>query len=154
MTREELEKLPESERIAYLKQHYENKIAALFGTPEERESKNRVHVAEMVALYTEPVIRAILKVLSEVDKDERFPRNRDLVFPKILRRHNLDTDPLDQIIRYYAPNGPRVQIRSHKGNEYHVLVDGGWGLAMQCWSGDVWRLGSRWCLKDSSYFET
>lgn len=137
--------LSEEEQIRRLEEHFENIATKCYGPPEERARKNRQHVDDMITTHGEPVVRTLLKVLSEI-KEPVEP-----VFAGILRRHSLDHDDLHDIIRFHDLTGPRIEIRCHNGNEYHLLISGGWGLASENWSVIIWRLGSRWSVKCSSY---
>lgn len=132
------------ERIRLIKEAIELKATKLYGPLEERKRKNREHVDKLAAVHSEPVVRSILKVLSQAG---------DYVFAEFLHRHDLEHVDLNEVIRLYDLNGPRIDIQQDKDRRYEVVVAGGWHDAGEIWEGSVWQEGEEWRFERTSYCE-
>jgi hypothetical protein len=75
--------------------HVEEKMLRRHGPPEERENKTHQYVEALVACWTEPEIRRLLKECCSLGKDDI------LALELLPKRRNLDQDPLHEIIRPY-----------------------------------------------------
>jgi hypothetical protein len=130
------------EEIRLMNEGIELEEAKHYGPPEERKRKNREHVDKLVARYSEPVARSILKRLSQAG---------DYVFADLLRRHDLDETDLHDVILRYDLGGPRIDIRQGKDHRYKVVISGGWGNAGEEWKGVVWQEDGEWRFECTEY---
>ncbi|HEY3897436.1 MAG TPA: hypothetical protein VGM54_02420 [Chthoniobacter sp.] len=98
----------------------EAEITRLFGPPEVREQKHRKYIEGLIERHSEKTVRGILKALSLLDEPYCCER---------LRRRDLDTQSLAEIIQPYRPFGLKVSIlieAGKDGKEVIIEIDEGW----------------------------
>lgn len=91
----------------------EARATATFGPPEIRTQKNQEYVANLVREHSEATIRGLLMALAQ----HGIPG-----CCKFLRRHALETTPLDQVIRPFEILGLHFHVEALLGNQYEVKM--------------------------------
>ncbi len=91
---------------------WEAEATRTYGPPELRTRKNRRYVQRLARRHSEPVVRGLLKALSTLD---------DPMCCANLREHDLDADPLEEIICPFELMGKSVSIS--KVSDTQFLVD-------------------------------
>lgn len=86
--------------------------ASRHGSPAERERKTRAYVRRLCARWSEPEIRRLLKICA-TPAFELDP----CAMPELRKNHNLDSDPLERIIRPYDFFGFHFTIRRTGGRD-------------------------------------
>ncbi len=92
-------------------QFMEAEAPRLFGPPEMRARKNRRYVRRLVRKFPEQQVRSMLKALSALD-DPQCCAN--------LREHDLDAEPLEEIICPFDLLGLSVTIAGLPGGLFQV----------------------------------
>jgi hypothetical protein len=89
-----------------------------YGPPNVRTRKNRRYAARLVRKHTEPTIRGLLKALAILD---------DPMCCENLRNHDLDAEPLEQIIQPFELLGLDFRILSVSTNRFTVDIGEAYG---------------------------
>jgi hypothetical protein len=88
------------------------------GPPEVRTRKNRRYATRLVRRHTEPTIRALLKALATLD---------DPMCCENLCNHDLDAEPLEQIIQPFELLGLHFSLPSVSASRFTVDIGAGYG---------------------------
>ena len=91
---------------------WEAEATKLYGPPEIRKRKNQRYVQRLVRRHSEAAVRGMLKALSKLD---------DPMCCANLRDHDLDADPLEDIVCPFELMGLSVRISSVSDTQF--LVD-------------------------------
>lgn len=128
-------------------EYREQEATRLHGPPEERRRKNLEHVRNLVAKYSEPVVRAILRVLCDSEHTSKR------VFAELIRRGDPEHGDLVEIMPRYDLGGPRIDIDqpAGPGGWFNVKVSGGWDIAGESWEGVLWKDETGWQVQQNSY---
>lgn len=103
---------------------WEAEATRRYGPPAVRARKNRRYVARLIRRHSEPTLRGILKALSTLDEPMCCER---------LREHDLDSAPLETIIRPFELLGLHFRVVSESdqrvtvemGEAYETVGSGG-----------------------------
>jgi hypothetical protein len=115
LTDEEYEAL-----TAPLRKQFERESAELYGPPDVRQHKAEEYISDLIAKYSEPVIRGILIALSRLER----PRCAHW-----LSEMDLLSTPLTEIIEPFEVGGLEFKVSSADASDYEVQISAGYGRA-------------------------